>query len=182
MQTKYRLTIDQWHKIVDAGVFTDENLEFRDGEIIKLSPEGYWHAIKNETIRDRLVKLFGNTAYIRQAHPVLLNNWEPSPDIAICKAPYSRYLKQLPITEDIYLLIEISDSTLNYDLSDKANRYAANNIQEYWVADINNSILHIHREPSNGRYEQVFTAGAGDVSTSAFPDLNINLDAMFWAN
>ena len=182
LQTKYKLTLEQWHKMIDAGVFTDERVEFRDGEIIQLSPEGFLHSYKNETIRDRLFKLLAGNACARQAHPVALDNWEPSPDIAICQAPSSRYLERLPSAEDIYLLIEISDSTLSYDLGGKADRYAANNIQEYWVADINNNILYIHREQQNGTYRRVYAAQGRDENTLAFPDLIIDLDAIFWAN
>ena len=179
LPVKYKLTITDWHKIVDTGIFADKNLEFRDGEIIQLSPEGYWHSIKNEIIRDRLVKLLGDRAFVRQAHPISLDNWEPSPDLAICKAPYSRYLKRLPTSADIYLLLEISDSTLSYDLGEKADRYAANNIPEYWVADINKNVLHLYREPINGKYEKVLQAEK-DVCTLAFPELNINLETIFW--
>jgi Uma2 family endonuclease len=82
--------------------------------------------------------------------------------------------------EDIYLLIEISDSTLKFDTSEKRDIYAAANIQDYWVVDVKNQKLIVYRTPVNGLYEnKTILSLEEQVSPLAFPDINSIVNDIF---
>ena len=178
---KYKLTLDDWHQMIDAGIFADRNLEFIDGEIVAVTPEGAFHSVKVDTTSDRIKKIVGDLAYVRAAHPITLDNWEPEPDIALVKPPYKNYFTQNPTAEDVLLLIEMSDSTLNYDLTIKADRYAANNIQEYWVADIRSQVMHVHSLPQGGKYQKVNQLKTGEIFIQKLPGIKVDL-SLLWEN
>lgn len=68
-----------------------------------------------------------------------------------------------PTAKDVLLLIEVSDSTLRYDLEDKARLYAKHRIQEYWVVDVANRRIVRHRMPHRGGYAQCDQVASGAV-------------------
>uniref|UniRef100_UPI003753149D Uma2 family endonuclease n=1 Tax=Armatimonas sp. TaxID=1872638 RepID=UPI003753149D len=78
---------------------------------------------------------------------------EPQPDVTVLRVPLGQ-LTDNPTPSQIALLIEVSDSTLAFDLGAKARLYARASIEEYWVLDVSGRQLHIHRAPQNGTYTQ----------------------------
>jgi Uma2 family endonuclease len=117
---------------------------------------------------DYLRQVLLGKAWIREAHPITLSNSEPEPDIAIVKLPKSKYFENHPIPQDILWLVEISDTTLTYDLNRKKEIYAAANIAEYWVADLKNKKLTVFTQPSNNNYliQSEFTQGSIQLNIS----------------
>ena len=80
-----------------------------------------------------------------------------------------------PDPDDIYWLIEVSNSTLAYDLGDKAGYYAQDRIQEYWVVDIPYQTLWCHRQPKDGRYNSIAAVKSGTLSPLSFPGVSIEV-------
>jgi Uma2 family endonuclease len=94
---------------------------------------------------------------VRSQLPITLNNFsEPEPDIAIVKLDPSDYDDHHPTAADIYLIIEVADSTLKTDLEIKSLLYAQNGISDYWVLDLNHRQLQVFREPTEQGYQQQF--------------------------
>jgi Uma2 family endonuclease len=77
---------------------------------------------------------------------------EPQPDFALVRHSSDAYRREHPTAKDVLLLIEVSDSTLRYDLEDKARLYATHGIPEYWVVDLVNGRVVRHRAPGRARY------------------------------
>jgi Uma2 family endonuclease len=103
-------TIEQYHKLVNAGMLTDRRVELLAGDIVEMSPEGMPHAVYCGDAADYLKQLLGNRVKVREAHPITLpNNSEPEPDIAVVMPSPSRYLDHHPYPEDIFWLVEYAD-------------------------------------------------------------------------
>lgn len=97
----------------------------------------------------------------------------PEPDIALLSP--RRYAHERPTQADVLLIIEVSDSSLSFDLNEKAQLYAEHNILEYWGVDIASSLLHQHRSPTRGKYRES-TRLASPETTSPLFDSAMSLD------
>ena len=176
--TTYKWSIEEWHKLVNTGLLEGKSVEFLEGEIIEVSPEGIEHSYTNRSVVKYLMKLFEQKAEIIQAQPITLDNSEPEPDITIARLPESIYRNHHPYPQDIYWLIEISNQTLRKDLKQKIVTYARNGIPEYWVIDLVNKKLIIHTQIQNESYSKVTEYATGTVVSLAFPNISISLDKL----
>jgi Uma2 family endonuclease len=174
-----KLSIEEYHRIVAAGVFSDRRIELIEGELVELSPETPYHANRNHKLYKYLLSVFYNFADVRSSHPVTLKNSEPSPDIVLAKLPDSCYDNRHPTPEDIYLLMEISFSTLDYDLEEKKKIYADSGISEYWVLDLKNEQLIVFRQPLGGDYQQKIELTKGAINPLAFPEIKLKVRQLF---
>ncbi len=175
MITLTKWTLDDYHSMIDAGILNDRHVEFILGDIVDMSPENPLHCSINYNVVDYLRSLLQNQAIVREAHPITLNNSEPEPDVAIVRCPSDLYLDHHPYPEDIYWLIEIADTTLSKDLGIKKRIYAQANIPEYWVIDLQNSILRVFRQPNQDNYQAELEFQEGTISPQAFKNINITV-------
>ena len=164
--------------MIESGVLNNRSVELLEGEIIEMSPEGPLHRFTNDTAAEYLRELLRGQAKIFEAHPITLSNSEPEPDIAIVRLPNTNYLTRHPYTEDIYWLIEISNTTLEEDLGKKKKIYANASINEYWVINLKTREIIVFREPSSNDYKTKFTFGRGTISPIAFPDIQIEVETL----
>jgi Uma2 family endonuclease len=179
--TPVKWTLDDYHRIVESGVLNDRPVELLNGEIVVMPPEGPAHAAYSQESADYLRAVLGSRAKIREAKPITLpaSNSEPEPDIAIV-APRSIqvYLQHHPYPEDIFWLIEFSQSSLAKDLETKSRIYAAAGILEYWVINLQIMKLVVFRSPVNGEYESQQTLESGLIVPLAFPDVSISVSRL----
>jgi Uma2 family endonuclease len=172
----YKWTLDRYHQAVEAGIFDNEAVELLNGEIVEMSPEGKPHVFFLDRFANQLRKLLGDRAQVREGHPVTLPTYsEPEPDIAIVQPLNEVYLEHHPYSENIFWLVEYSDSSLVKDLEIKSKIYAAVNIPEYWVVNLKKMELVVFRDPMNGEYRSQTTLTSGAISPLAFPDIQIDI-------
>jgi Uma2 family endonuclease len=167
-------TVDEYYRMAEAGILTEESrVELIDGVIIDMPPIGPEHAGSVDGLGDLLRASFGGRVIVRSQNPVHLGlRSEPEPDFALLRRRDDYYRKVHPLPDDIYLLIEVSDSTLRHDLKTKASLYARAGIQEYWIVDLIHRVIVVHRDPSRSRYRSVQQIQPGDtVAPLAFPDV-----------
>ncbi|WP_353259432.1 Uma2 family endonuclease [Prochlorothrix hollandica] len=174
--TTYTWTHQKYHQAIEQGLFNDEPVELLRGDLVVMTPEGESHAYYNTEIADYLRLKLGSKAKIRDAKPVTLpNNSEPEPDIAVVQNLGQEYLHHHPYPENIFLIIEISKTTLNKDLGEKKIIYAEAGIREYWVVDLQNSQLQVFRLLKDGQYCEALALSTGTVSPCAFPEITLNI-------
>ena len=167
-------TIDEYHRIIAAGILDHRRVELLKGEIVEMAPEGEAHAYFSSEAGDYLSRLLGDRALIRAAKPITLpNNSEPEPDIAVVQRLGREYLQHHPYPENIFWLIEYSDSTLEKDLEFKSKVYAEAVIPEYWVANLKKRQLIVFRDPQDGEYTSKATLTQGTIAPVAFPDVTL---------
>ena len=173
MKTPYKWTVDDYHQLVETGLLEGKAVELLEGELIEMSPEGVPHSYTNRTVADYLRTLLKDKAFVSEVHPITLDNSEPEPDIAVVRLPHDIYKQHHPYPQDIYWLIEVSNSTLEKDLKDKNIIYARNGIPEYWVIDLSNKKLWVFTQPNLQGYSQTQELTTGNISPLAFPDVAI---------
>jgi Uma2 family endonuclease len=179
MKTLMKWSLEDYHNLINCGLLVNKNVEFLEGELIKMPPESPIHSYITENGSDYLRRRLDGLALVKEAHPITLINSEPEPDLVIAKLPRTQYKNRHPNAQDIFWLIEVSNQTLNYDLNDKKKIYARAGIKEYWVADLKNSQVHIFIDPENDDYKIKKIAADGIIKPQAFPDLQLSIDQLF---
>ncbi|PZO37320.1 MAG: hypothetical protein DCF19_19275 [Pseudanabaena frigida] len=175
-------TVADYHQMIEAGVLDeDDRVELLEGKIVCMSPQRPFHAASVQRSSRLLFKLLSDRAEIRVQLPIVLgNDSEPEPDIAVVRLDANEYSFRHPETADIYLLIEVADSTINKDRKQKARIYGKNHVLEYWILDLQKRQVYIFRQPEEGTYrEELILNSTDSVALQAFPNVAIALEAMF---
>ncbi|HTQ36251.1 MAG TPA: Uma2 family endonuclease [Steroidobacteraceae bacterium] len=151
---KHLITVDEYYRMAEVGLLApDARVELIEGEIIDMVPIGSRHA-RAVAHLDRLFTIaVGKHALVRSQGPVRLNRRsEPEPDLALLKPRDDEYGRSHPGPSDVLLIIEVSDTTLDYDRNVKLPLYARHGIPEVWIVDLQHDQLLICRSPRDGRY------------------------------
>ncbi len=178
--TTVKWTVADYHRIIAAGILEGRKVELIGGEIIEMAPEGESHAYCSDEAGEYLMYLLGDRAKVRQGKPITLplNNSEPEPDIAVIQRLGQNYREHHPYPENIFWLIEYSNSTLTKDLGIKNKIYAAAGIAEYWVVNLRTMELIVFRDPTDAGYQFRETLTHGNINPLAFPNVSVAIDRL----
>ncbi|MBD2091837.1 Uma2 family endonuclease [Microcoleus sp. FACHB-1515] len=175
--TQRRVTLDEYHRMIDAGELDDRHVELLNGEIVEMPPEGVPHASSSDRAERYIRKLLGDRAWLRVGKPITLpNDSEPEPDLCICEN--IEYDAHHPYPEDIFCLIEFSNSSLKKDLEVKPQTYAAAGIREYWVLNLKKMELTVFRSPTATGYQSEQKFMQGTIKPLAFQDVSIDVQRL----
>ncbi|GCA87773.1 Uma2 family endonuclease [Microcystis aeruginosa] len=150
-----KFTVEEYEKMATQGIIKpDEKVELIRGEIIKMSPMGTRHAACIARLTQLFYRKFGDLILLGVQNPIRLNNnSQPEPDLSLLIPRSDFYVAAYPGPQDIYLIIEVSDSTLDYDRYTKIPLYAEANIQEVWIINLKEECLEVYRHPLQGSYQ-----------------------------
>jgi Uma2 family endonuclease len=177
--TTAKWTIDDYHRMIDAGILANRSVELLNGEIVDMVPEGPEHAQTSSDTADYLKTLLGIRAKVRDGHPITLpNHSEPEPDIAVVRPLGQVYRHRHPYTEDVFWLIEYSNTSLAKDLDAKRQIYSAAGIPEYWLVDLQHRCLRVFRNPTEANYLTEVTLTTGIIQPLAFPDVTVSVQQL----
>ena len=179
--TLRKWTVKEYHKLGEIDFFNpEERLELIEGNIIKISAKGTVHASATRRTASLLHNLVGNQAAVYNKSPIALDdNSEPEPDIAVVRIDPFDYATHHPTPSEVYLIIEVADSSLTFDREIKAKIYARSGIADYWVLNVGDRQLHVFREPTeNGYQSEVILGETASISPIEFPAFNIAIQAM----
>ena len=179
--TLRKWTVKEYHKLGEFGIFNpEERLELIEGNIIKISAKGTLHAAATRRTATLLHNLLGNQAAVYNKSPIALDDYsEPEPDIALVRIDPFDCATHHPTPSEVYLIIEVADSSLTFDREIKAKIYARSGIADYWVLNVGDRQLHVFREPTeNGYQSEVILGETGSISPIEFPAFNIAIQAM----
>ncbi|MCC5612213.1 Uma2 family endonuclease [Nostoc sp. CHAB 5834] len=175
--TAAKWTLEEYHHMIKAGILDDRQVELLRGEIVEMSPEWEPHAYSRNEAAEYLAKLLGDQAKVRQDSPITLpNNSEAEPDIAVVQNLGREYLFHHPYPENIFWVIEYSQTSLNKDLEIKSKIYAEIGIPEYWVVNLNELQLVVFRYHQNGEYASKQTFTSGTIQPLAFSDVIVSIN------
>jgi Uma2 family endonuclease len=132
-------------------------------------------------LTDLFVKQLTDSYQCRVQLPIAANEHsEPQPDIAIVHRQENDYRDEHPLPSDVVLLIEVSSSSLKFDLGAKRELYARSNIAEYWVVNVERQEVLVHRNPQSNRYESVSTFAVGTtIAAAQLPECRVELGWLF---
>lgn len=174
-------TVEEYHQMAAAGIFhPEERVELIAGKIIRMSAKGTAHTAAVRRTARILRNLLANQAEVYTQDPIQLDDFsEPEPDIAVVRIDPLDYADHHPTPSEIYLIIEVADSSLKYDRETKGKAYAKSGLADYWVLDVNERKLHVFREPNQeGYHSEVIFSEEASVSALQFPDVAIALQDM----
>ena len=166
----------------EGNVFApDARLELIEGEIIEMAPIGSPHAGAVAILGRLLERAAGDRAVVWVQNPVRLGDRSmPQPDVALLTPRADMYTRSHPEPADVLLLIEVSDTTLRFDVATKIPLYARAGIVEAWVVDLEQHAVQVFRDPDASGYRTTF-AVAGDerVGVRAIPGIAITVSDLF---
>lgn len=144
--TRKRWTREEYYRLAEQGWFLNQRVELIDGEIIHLSPQSPHHSSGSDKIRALLQQIFGDAYWVRMHLPLKHGDFsEPEPDVSVVRGTLEENEDEHPTTA--VLVVEVSRTSLKYDKTTKSLLYSAMAIPEYWVLDLANRNLIVHRDP-----------------------------------
>jgi Uma2 family endonuclease len=136
----------EYDRLVELGIFVGERLELLDGLLVVREPQGSSHAAIVTHVGQVLAVAFGAGWHARLQAPIALDDdSEPEPDVAIVAGAARDYLSAHPSAAA--LIVEVSDSSLRLDRQFKTALYARARVPEYWIVNLVDGVLEVHREP-----------------------------------
>jgi Uma2 family endonuclease len=158
------LTVEEFRALARVeGWDEDTRVELLDGEVVWMSPINDPHAGCVNRLNRLLSRRYSDDqALVSVQNPIRIERYdEPQPDVALLRPRPDFYASSTPTSADVLLLVEVADTTLRTDLGRKARIYASGGVSEYWVVDLNNRVLYVHRSPSGATYtdRQVLAPG-----------------------
>jgi Uma2 family endonuclease len=175
-----RWTRDEYDRMVDAGILhDDEEVELIEGEILQMTPQKRPHAAAVLLVTETLRRAFGEQYTVQPQVPLAVSDdSEPEPDIAVVAGAIRDFRDLHPTTA--VLIVEVADSSLVFDRRRKARIYAGAGIAEYWIVNLVDRCVEVHRdaaadeaggEPRYGNAQLIDPAGF--VSPLSRPDARI---------
>jgi Uma2 family endonuclease len=158
-----RFTVDEYHRMIETSILTEnDRVELLDGWILKMSPIGPPHATAVNLVAAALQSILPAGWFVRTQSPVTFEMSEPEPDVTIVRGRIRDYLSHHPYPADVALLVEVADSSLDFDRLQKRPQYAAAGIPEYWIVNLIDRHLEVYRDPApGGDYQITKTIDAG---------------------
>ena len=179
---RHRLTVSDYYRMAEVGILApDARVELIEGEIFDMAPPGSPHASTVHRLNRILVRAAGDFAMVLVQNPVRLSEYsEPQPDLALLKERKDFYSQQHPGPQDVFLVIEIADTSLRFDRDVKASLYAAHGIPEMWLVDLRGRRLVRHRDPQQGAYTKIDEPDLGvPLEISALSGVAVDLQLLF---
>jgi Uma2 family endonuclease len=170
------ISVADYERLVGAGILVaGDKVELIRGEIRAKMAIGVPHAACVKRLNRFLGDLARGLAVVGVQDPIRLADSEPEPDIALLAFRADYYASGTPGPADVLLLIEVADSSLAIDRMEKGPLYAENGITEYWIANLNDRCLEVHRQPRpDGTYGDVRTLRPGDTTdVAALPGVSV---------
>jgi Uma2 family endonuclease len=177
--TRKLFTVDEYHRMCDAGILPEEKrFELIRGEIIEMPNPQPPHSGRVNRLNHLFMSRLHDSVIVSVQNPSSIDDMsEPVPDVSLLKPRSDFYTERHPLPEDVLLVIEISHTTFRFDSKVKAPLYAEAGMREYWILNIQKNSVEVHSEPVDGKYlrHEVFKHGQ-TISPQAFPGISFSIE------
>jgi Uma2 family endonuclease len=180
-RTAHRFTVDEYYKMAETGVIKpDARVELLDGQIIDMAPIGPFHGGTVKTLNQLFARAAKGRFLISIQDPVRLSEHsEPQPDLMLLKPSIDNYTTRHPGPEDVFLLIEVADTTLQFDRGEKIPAYGAAGISEVWLVNLPEQKIEVYGEAHFTGYSSKTILQPGETtSPQAFPDVAVDVTVL----
>jgi Uma2 family endonuclease len=166
-----RLKRVEYDQLVDSGLLQDSRVELLLGVLVDMSPQGPRHAEVVSRIAERFTRDLTPAQRVRVQSPLALSDdSEPEPDVAV--VPAGDYWSAHP--SRALLVVEVAETSLLKDRGIKTALYATAGVPEFWLVNLAEQIIEVHRRPLAGRYDEVVRVDStGTLTSEAFPNVRI---------
>jgi Uma2 family endonuclease len=171
MATRYRFRVEEFERAFQ-GV---PHVELLRGEVYQMSPIGPKHVHKVAQLDARLQETLRGKAVVLVQSPLRLSeDSEPEPDLLVLRPPLEGYQDRLPTPEDVLLLVEVADTSLEFNREAKLPLYAEAGIPEVWLVNLKENLLEVYRDPRGGRYREIrLLSPEEEVSPTLLPEVSL---------
>ena len=176
---RYRFSVDEYYKMAEAGILSEDiRVELIDGEIVEMAAIGVRHALCVDNLNLLLNQFLTAKVRVRVQNPIRLDvNTEVQPDVTLLKLRDYSKDQQHPGSNDVLLVIEVSDTTLLWDRRTKVPLYARAGIAEVWIVNLQQDRVEVYSQPEAGTYKTVRRVRGGQrLAVPGFPDTQIKVD------
>jgi Uma2 family endonuclease len=143
----HRWSTAEYHQLAEGGFFGSQRVELVEGTVIDMSPMGRPHWVACQVAADTLRSVFGAGYFITTNLPAYLSEFsEPEPDVAVLPGEPRDYVADRPTLP--LLVVEVSETSLEYDRTTKSSLYARYAVPEYWIINLRERTIEVHREPA----------------------------------
>ena len=175
---KRLFTVEEYHRMGEVGILgEDDRVELIEGEIVQMSPIGSRHAACVDRLLQNLMDKVKGRAIVRVQSPIRLGDRsEPQPDLVLLRPREDFYASGHPGPGDVLLVIEVAESSAEYDREVKVPLYARYGIVEVWLVDLERNRVEVYREPKEGRYWEVREVlGEEEVRLKLLPEVSLGV-------
>lgn len=172
----FRISVKMYDAMIEKGILDEnDNVELLDGEIFEKMPKGTKHTSTTRFITSFFYRTLNENIVIQVQDPILLeDSSEPEPDIVLARPDVKNYTERHPTPDDILLIIEVSDLTLQFDRRQKGLAYSQAGIEQYLIVNAENNTIEDYRKPDADGYQSKQTYEIGEkISLIHFPELEI---------
>ena len=162
-RTARRWTRREFERLYERGVLgSDDRVELIEGELLVVSPEGPYHSASLGEAHRALIRAFGKRYAVRPQNPLTIDEYSlPEPDLLVVPGRPMDYRDEHPGPSVAVLCVEIANSSREFDLGRKLRLYARAGVPEYWVVDLLEQCIHVHRLPARSGYRKSFLRTRG---------------------
>ncbi|MCA9997794.1 MAG: Uma2 family endonuclease [Anaerolineales bacterium] len=162
----YRLTVARYHQMVATGIIAeDDAVELLEGRIVNKMPKNRQHVLVTSLVIEALQAIIPQTHHVESQEPITLSTSEPEPDVVVLRGQLLDYHDH-PRADDVALLVEVANSSLQHDQTWKKQIYAAANIPVYWIVNLPDQQIEVYSDPTgisqNPNYRQLRSYGVAD--------------------
>lgn len=145
----WQLSVDQFHQMIQTGILTDDDpVELLEGWLVTRMPKNPPHRLTTQLTREALSSLLPAGYYVDDQEPMTTDDSEPEPDVMIVRGLRRDYRDHHPGPQDIAVVIEVSDTTLQRDRTLKKQIYARGGIPVYWIINLPEQQIECYTYPS----------------------------------
>ena len=154
---KHYFNVDEYYRMAKVGIFSeDDRVELIEGEVVEMSPIGSSHQGCVDELTAIVMEKMGREVIVRVQGPIQVDEYsEPQPDISLLRPRRDYYRRAHPVPSEVLLVIEVADSSVEYDRNVKLPLYARAGIPEAWLVILAKEFSEVHSEPKNGKYQKV---------------------------
>jgi Uma2 family endonuclease len=175
-------TVEEYHRMAEAGILhEDDRVELIAGKIIQMAAIGSRHAACVKRLIKLLVREVGDSGVVGAQDPIILpDSSEPEPDVTVLRPRDDFYAAGHPVPEDVLLLIEVSDTSLEYDRELNLPLYARAGIPEVWIVDLQRREISLYTQLEGGVYREIGQVHPGDsITPQTLPMLTVRVEDIF---
>jgi Uma2 family endonuclease len=169
----HRISVAKYDEMIRTGVLSEnDRVELIRGAIHEKMPIGPEHSASVKALIRAFIERLGSRATVGSQDPIVLPDSEPEPDVSLAQPRADNYASGHPKAAEIFAVVEVADSSLDFDRDEKLPMYADGAIPECWIVNLIQRQIEVYRMPADGTYASQSVARPGDeIELLAFPGI-----------
>lgn len=175
----YRMTIEEYEGLADAGILKDRRVELINGWLVKKMTTKPPHVVAADAVREAVAAILPRGWCLRDEKPIRIPDFdEPEPAISVVRGQRQDYRARHPGPGDIDFLVEVSDTSLSWDRREKLSAYTRAEVPTYWILNLVDRQLEVYTAPESDAYKNQQVFGPGDRAPIQIDGIDVGVIAV----